>query len=184
MFKSCGCKICKAGMGKVFNDFVILENPTFLSAKNYLVDNELEADKKLIINHLSAYDLSLNDLNINELSSNKNVDNVVMRNDESLDSYLDFSQYDFEINNPDTVVNYLQKLHLKIHLNQCEILIKSQYDVMSGNSSDMNNDVVRNTALSWKMLNEVSGIGMITNQAKAIQTVESMGYKLKDSKDV
>jgi hypothetical protein len=179
MFKSCGCKICKAGKGKIFNDFVINENPTLEQAKSFLKDNDLIADKRLINNHLSAYNLSLND--------NKSVVKEVVaiaRNDEKLDNYLDFSQYDFDVNNPDTIVNYLQKLHLKIHLNQCQLVLKSQMEVMTGENIDVPNDVVRNAALTWKILNEVTGIGIITNQYMAIKTVENMGYKLQGDNDV
>jgi hypothetical protein len=49
---------------------------------------------------------------------------------------------------------------------------------------DIPSDVIRNAALTWKMLNEVSGIGIITNQYMAIKTVENMGYKLQGDNDV
>ena len=179
MFKSCGCKICKAGKGKIFNDFVINENPTLEKAKSFLKDNDLIADKRLINNHLSAYNLSLND--------SKAVDvevTAITKNDEKLNNYLDFSQYDFDVNNPDTIVNYLQKLHLKIHLNQCQLVLKSQMEMMIDENIDIPSDVIRNAALTWKMLNEVSGIGIITNQYMAIKTVENMGYKLQGYNDV
>lgn len=179
MFKSCGCKICKAGKGKIFNDFVINENPTLEKAKSFLKDNDLIADKRLINNHLSAYNLSLND--------SKAVDvevTAITKNDEKLNNYLDFSQYDFNVNNPDTIVNYLQKLHLKIHLNQCQLVLKSQMEMMIDENIDIPSDVIRNAALTWKMLNEVSGIGIITNQYMAIKTVENMGYKLQGDNDV
>jgi hypothetical protein len=179
MFKSCGCKICKAGKGKIFNDFVINENPTLEKAKSFLKDNDLIADKRLINNHLSAYNLSLND--------SKAVDvevTAITKNDEKLNNYLDFSQYDFDVNNPDTIVNYLQKLHLKIHLNQCQLVLKSQMEMMIDENIDIPSDVIRNAALTWKMLNEVSGIGIITNQYMAIKTVENMGYKLQGDNDV
>jgi hypothetical protein len=179
MFKSCGCKICKAGKGKIFNDFVINENPTLEKAKSFLKDNDLIADKRLINNHLSAYNLSLND--------SKAVDvevTAITKNDEKLNNYLDFSQYDFDVNNPDTIVNYLQKLHLKIHLNQCQLVLKSQMELMIDENIDIPSDVIRNAALTWKMLNEVSGIGIITNQYMAIKTVENMGYKLQGDNDV
>lgn len=179
MFKSCGCKICKAGKGKIFNDFVINENPTLEKAKSFLKDNDLIADKRLINNHLSAYNLSLND--------SKAVDvevTAITKNDEKLNNYLDFSQYDFNVNNPDTIVNYLQKLHLKIHLNQCQLVLKSQMELMIDENIDIPSDVIRNAALTWKMLNEVSGIGIITNQYMAIKTVENMGYKLQGDNDV
>ena len=179
MFKSCGCKICKAGKGKIFNDFVINENPTLEQAKSFLKDNNVSADKRIINNHLSAYNLSLND----SKSVAKEI-LVISENDEKLNNYLDFNQYDFDVNNPDTIVNYLQKLHLKIHLNQCQLVLKSQMEVMTGESIDVPNDVIRNAALTWKMLNEVTGIGIITNQYMAIKTVENMGYKLQGDNDV
>ena len=199
-FISCGCKICKKNLGEHTNELAnegyslneIIENLNYNLHQqihwcvhegyslNEIIENlknqGLNVDKKLVLKHLNAYDITLKSDN-NVKKSNGNIVNIDLKS-------FDFSKYDFDITQPISIISYLQKLHLKIHLNQAELLLKYQNDALSGYSEDIPSDALKNIAISWKILSEVSGISVYVNQQNAIKTVESMGLIVSGQENI
>ena len=174
-FISCGCKICKNNLGEYTNE---LANEGY--SLNEIIENlknhGLNVDKKLILKHLNAYDITLkNDNDVKNFSGD--IVNIDLKS-------FDFSKYDFDIKKPISIITYLQKLHLKIHLNQAELLLKYQNDVLHGDMEDVPSDALKNIAISWKILSEISGISVFVNQQSAIRTVESMGLIISGQENI
>lgn len=174
-FISCGCEICKNNLGKYTNGLAN-EGYSLKEIVENLKNQGLNIDKKLVLKHLNAYDITLKNDNDVKKSSGDIVNT-------DLKSF-DFSKYDFDITQPISIISYLQKLHLKIHLNQAELLLKYQNDVLSGDSEDVPSDALKNIAISWKILSEVSGINVYVNQQNAIRTVESMGLIISGQENI
>lgn len=170
MFQGCGCKICKNNLGENTNR-LILDGSSPNEVINFLKENNLTVSKKLLSRHLSAFGIHMSEYEIKETTVLEAIE--VDMND------FDFSRYSFDSNNPVSVIDYLQKLHLKIHLNQAEILLKLQQDVLEGKSIDVSTDALKNLLISWKIFNESSGIAIYANQQAAIKIVEAMGIKIE-----
>jgi hypothetical protein len=175
-FRPCGCKICKNNLGELTNELAN-EGYTLKEIIENLKSQGLNIDKKMVLRHLNAYDIILE----SEVSNIKNVD----KNPVDIDlKTFDFTKYDFDINQPVSIIGYLQKLHLKIHLNQAELLLKYQNDVLCDDMEDVPNEALKNIAISWKLLSEVSGINVYVNQQNAIRTVESMGLIISGQENI
>lgn len=169
MFKPCGCLICKSGFGENVNDFAINGKSDKFIIK-YLTDMGVKIDRRILKNHLSVYDLEIKKHNKTEVLNLEKIE-IDMIN-------IDFSKYDFDINKSESIINYLQKLHLKIHLNMCEILLFYQQKLLNGEVEDIPDFAIRGILSSEKMLHNISGISHQININAAIRLIESEGYRL------
>lgn len=175
-FKSCGCLICKNNFGEVTNELAS-DGYSLKEIINNLKSQGLDTDKKTVLRHLNAYDITLQ-------TESLSIDNV-SREPINIDlKSFDFSKYDFDIKQPVSIISYLQQLHLKIHLNQAELLLKYQNDVLCGDMEDVPGEALKNIGISWKLLSEVSGINVYVNQQNAIRTVESMGLIVSGQENI
>lgn len=171
MFVPCGCVICKAELGESVNQLNI-DGYSPNEIIEFLRNENLIISKKVLQRHLSAYDMMLNSENVEIVNDSDCVPiDINMGN-------FDFSKYRFNENEANEIIEYLQKLHLKIHLNQCEILLKNQDDVLTGRCKDVSSDSLRNIAVSWKMLTDVSGIRYLIDINAAIDRISREGYKI------
>lgn len=91
---------------------------------------------------------------------------------------INFDQYNVDFSNPESTLELLQKITLKIFLNQARITLKAQQKVIDGEAPDMPKDTMRNQALALDMLDKTSAISMMVNQQQAIKTVEAMGLEI------
>lgn len=165
--KGCGCKICKNDLGEFTND-LILGGDTPQDVKDKLLSEGLEVSVKVVKAHLTAYEIPYQDkLQAIELEG---VEPVTIQLNQ-----IDFSQYDFDINSPDSIISYLQKLNLKLYLNQARIALQRQQDIIDGKVADMPSDVIKSLESLHRILEKSTGIDVMINQQKAIKAVESLG---------
>jgi hypothetical protein len=168
----CGCKICKAGLGEFINE-LILEGNSLQTAIAELEDHGLIVSKKLLKKHLAAFEIDYPDEQFfEEFEDSKPV--TIQLND------IDFSEYNFDINQPESVIAYLQKLNLKVYLNQMRITLQVQQDVIDGKAPNVPTEVLRNLAIAYGILDKSTAMGIRVNQSEAIKTVESMGFTIAD----
>lgn len=169
MSLGCGCKICKAGLGEYVNELITDGNsPDYVIET--LADEELNISKKLLKKHLYAFDIPYPYQELSEICTVNKVDL----------NQIDFSEYNFDDNQPESIIGYLQKINLKIYLNQLKITVQAQNDVLDGKAPDVPVDVFKNLVAAHAMLDKITGMGIRVNQAEAIKTVEAMGFTITD----
>jgi hypothetical protein len=163
MIINCGCKICNANLGEFLNED-IQSGTTPKQAQKNLLDRGLKVDIKTVMRHLSAFEITPKPQEIPQRQLTK----VNMKN-------FDFSKYEFEETNPIAIVGYLQKLFLKVTLNQSELLLRSQSEALEGLIVGVPEEEMRNLERAYKLLDSVTGFSLYSNQQTAIKIVESMG---------
>lgn len=167
----CGCKICKAELGEYTNQLINDGVSPKEVIKILLKESKLKITESLLKKHLSAFSIPYPDLDNDEKIKSKPV-NVDLNK-------IDFSEYDFDITNPESIVTYLQKINLKIYLHQAKITLQVQKNVIAGEHPDMPKEVMQNLALAYQILEKSAGLGIRINQQEAIKLVESMGFILQ-----
>jgi hypothetical protein len=169
--EGCGCKICNAGLGDFTNELILAgESP--LTVIQELENKGVRVSKKVLKKHLAAFDIDYPSENTNELEECRPV--TVVLNE------VDFSEYKFDINQPESVIAYLQRLNLKVYLNQMRITLQAQQDVIDGKAPDVPSEALRNLATAYAILDKSTGLGTRVNQSEAIKAVESMGFTISD----
>lgn len=168
----CGCKICKAGLGEYTNQLIIDGCSSWLVLKD-LQKKGLKISEKLLKKHLSAFGIPY--------PENKDEDEDVESKPIKVDlNQIDFSEYHFNVNNIESIIGYLQKINLKIYLNQTRITLQAQQDVIDGVCSDMPREIMQNLAVAFQILDKSTGISIHVNQQEAIKTVEAMGLSVQN----
>jgi len=166
----CGCKICKANLGEYTNQLII----SGFSPKDVLKtlqERNVKITDKLLKKHLSAFQIAYPE-------SNK--DDVIECEPIKVDlNKIDFSQYNFDPNDIESIIGYLQKINLKIYLNQTRITLQAQQDVIDGKSPDMPKEIMQNLAVAFQILDKSTGISTHVNQQEAIKVVEAMGLMIQ-----
>lgn len=167
----CGCKICKAGLGEFTNE-LILTGEAPKSVIEALQKQGVIVSKKLLKKHLAAFEISYPDEPIDELDICEPV---------RIDlNEVDFSEYNFDINQPETVIAYLQKLNLKVYLNQLRITLQEQQNVIDGQAPNVPKETMQNLAVAYQILDKSSAMGIRVNQQEAIKIVEAMGLTIQN----
>ena len=93
---------------------------------------------------------------------------------------LDFSPYKkLDPNSPNSISTYIQKIQLYLYLQQCEIVISKINAFKRGEIKRYPTLAVTNLVRLYTLLDRVTGLSVYTNQQSAIQTVESLGFKLE-----
>lgn len=175
MMTGCGCKICKAGLGEFANELIITgESPIKVLAE--LEKKGLKVTKKLLKKHLAAFDIEYPSENWDGVEIDAKPVTVDLNT-------VDFSEYEFDIGDPNSVIIYLQKLNLKVYLNQMKITLQMQQEVIDGKIPEIPASTLRNLALAYQLLDKSTAIGIQINEAKAIKIVESLGL-ITRSEDV
>jgi hypothetical protein len=91
---------------------------------------------------------------------------------------IDFSEYDFDLNKPDSILEYLQKAHLFIYLKQLEIVTREQETYINGITDDPPGYSISKLGQLQKLLDNISGISILADQSAALRKVLLMGYNL------
>ena len=163
----CGCKLCKAGFGDTVND-MIQNQIEPVAVLRFLDSKDCKVNDKLLKRHLSAFTIDYPEkekvISADELEPVPN--NL---------TDIDFSQYKIDLSNPEIALELLQKITLKVFLNQARITLKAQQKIIDGVAPDMPKDTMRNYSIALDALDRTSAINLMVNQAQAIKTVEAMG---------
>lgn len=166
----CGCKICKASLGEYTNQ-LINDGVTPKKVLEILQEKGLKITERLLKKHLSAFGISYPE-NMKDEIINCEPIRVDLNK-------IDFSEYDFDSNNPESIIAYLQKINLKIYLNQTKITLQAQQDVIDGKSPDVPKEIMQNLAVAFQILDKSTGLSTHVNQQEAIKTVEAMGLTVQ-----
>lgn len=165
----CGCKICKAGSGDTVNE-MIQNQIEPVAVLKFLNSKGCKVSEKVLKMHLSAFSIPFPE---NETKFDTELEPVP---NNLID--IDFSQYKVDLSNPEIALELLQKITLKIFLNQARITIQAQQKIIDGITPDMPKDTMKNYSIALDALDRTSAINLMVNQAQAIKTVESMGLTI------
>ncbi|NJM22785.1 MAG: hypothetical protein HC907_30805 [Richelia sp. SM1_7_0] len=171
----CGCKICKANLGDYTNQ-LINDGVTPKKVLEILQEKGLKVTERLLKKHLSAFGISYPENMKDEIINCEPITVDLNK--------IDFSEYDFDSNNPESIIAYLQKINLKIYLNQTRITLQAQQDVIDGKSPDMPKEIMQNLAVAFQILDKSTGLSTHVNQQEAIKTVEAMGLTVQSSSNI
>lgn len=168
----CGCKICKANLGEFTNELILTgEPPNKVLAE--LESQGLIVSRKLLKNHLAAFEIEYPSENWDSTDIDCKPVTIDLND-------IDFSEYNFDINQPESVIAYLQKLNLKVYLNQMKITLQVQQDVIAGKAPNVPTEVLRNLAIAYGILDKSTAMNVRVNQQIAIKVVESMGLTVQN----
>lgn len=167
----CGCKICKANLGEYVNELITVENVPPKEVLQILKKEGVTVSDKLLKKHLSAFGIPYPEQTNNEIIECEPIKVNLNK--------IDFSEYDFDSNNLESIINYLQKINLKIYLNQSRITLQAQQDIIDGKCPDMPTEIMKNLAIAYQILEKSTGLSVRVNQQEAIKTVESMGLTVQ-----
>jgi branched-subunit amino acid aminotransferase/4-amino-4-deoxychorismate lyase len=165
----CGCKICKAELGDYTNG-LINDGVTPNDVLKILQNKGLTVSEKLLKKHLSAFGIPYPE----------NEDDLIECEPVTVElNKIDFSEYAFDDTNPEEIIAFLQKVNLKIYLNQSRIALQMQQNVIDGKSPDIPSDTFKNLAVAWQILEKSTALNIRVNQQEAIKIVESMGLTIQ-----
>lgn len=165
----CGCKICNANLGDYAND-LISSGESLSSVIKLLEHQGLKVSKKVLKNHLFAYEIQFFDDDNLEV-----VDTTPVEIDLN---EIDFSEYNFDLNDPEEVIAYIQKIALKLYFNQSKITLQAQQDTLNGSLPGVPITTVKNLDMIHRMLDKSIALGVRVNQHNAIKVVEEMGLTI------
>ena len=130
----------------------------FLDSKSCKVDN------KLLRKHLSAFSIDYQEKeSVNKKGELEPISNNI--------SDIDFSQK-IDLDNPKKSLELLQKITLKMFLNQSRITLKAQQKMIDGIVPDMPRDTLENMSLCLDMLEKTSALSMTANQQQILKMRE------------
>lgn len=170
-FRGCGCKICRAGLGEAVND-LILAGRSLKFAQNFLKNEGLEVSLKLIKKHLFAFDL-YGDTNKTEVLEPEVKPNTVNLNE------IDFIQYDIDLENIESIIDFIQKVNLKILFNQQQIVLQQQQDKIDGNNFEKDTTEFRNLAIAYNLLEASGGLRQFITLSQSVKALEAEGYQIQ-----
>jgi hypothetical protein len=165
----CGCKVCKVGLGDTVNEMIINQIKP-IAVLTFLDSKGCKVSEKLLRKHLSAFSIEFPETPHNFDNELEPIPNNLIE--------IDFSQYKVDLSNPEIALELVQKISLKVYLNQSRITLHAQQRVIEGISPDMPKDILKNQNTALDMLDRCTGLGMIVNQQQAIKTVENMGLEV------
>jgi hypothetical protein len=141
-----------------------------IAVLKFLDTKGCKVSEKLLKKHLSAFSIPFPENESNFDSTLEPIPNNLVE--------IDFSEYKIDLSNPEIALELLQRITLKVFLNQSRITLQAQQKVIDGISPDMPKETLRNHALALDMLDKCTGLSMTVNQQQAIKTVESMGLEI------
>jgi hypothetical protein len=141
-----------------------------IAVLRFLDSKSCKVSEKLLRKHLSAFSIVFPENETKFDSTLEPIPNNLVE--------IDFSEYKIDLSNPEIALELLQRITLKVFLNQSRITLQAQQKVINGEVPDMPKETLRNHALALDMLDKCTGLSMTVNQAQAIKTVESMGLEI------
>jgi hypothetical protein len=171
MSEICNCKICQLGLTDYVNEIAKNLNSVKAISEKIYKDKQVKIDAKTIKIHLNAYNI--------EIGKIEGLKPKINRNHIDLNSQIDFSENNFDDNDIQSVIGFLQKIYLKIHLNSAKILIENQEKYLNGDIDELPDYALKSYAVSQKIFSESVGMATIVNLNSAIRIVENSGYRLQ-----
>ena len=172
----CNCKICRNNLSDTVNDLYLSGvNQVFIleMLKN---THQLIINKSVLTRHLESFEL-LEESTVKEHKQVINSSNQI-----SVDlNNLSLVDYDFDIQKPESVIAYIQKIHLAIYLKQLEIVAQEIIEYQMGTREVPPSVAINNLKKLFDVLDRTTGIEVTVNQQKAIQVVETLGFKLMNT---
>lgn len=165
----CGCKVCKQGLGDTVNEMITNQIEP-IAVLRFLDSKSCKVSEKLLKKHLSAFSIVFPENETKFDSTLEAIPNNLVE--------IDFNEYKIDLSNPEIALELLQRITLKVFLNQSRITLQAQQKVIDGIVPDMPKETLRNHALALDMLDKCTGLSMTVNQAQAIKTVEAMGLEI------
>jgi hypothetical protein len=130
----------------------------FLDAKGFNTDN------KLLRRHLAAFSIDYPEKeSVNNKVELKAIPNTI--------SDIDFTQ-NIDLDNPKKSLELIQKITLKMFINQSRITLKAQQKMIDGIVPDMPRDTLENMSLCLDMLEKTSALSMTANQQQVLKLRE------------
>ncbi|NEQ78221.1 MAG: hypothetical protein F6K23_37670 [Okeania sp. SIO2C9] len=171
MNSKCQCPICLSSLENFVENRIKqgYTNEKILQELN--VNLDVEIDMNELNNHLNIFGL-LENINSDETTENKPIQ-VELRN-------IDFSKYEIDVEKPYEVIDFVQKAHLRVYLNQLEITLDAQNKALSGENIGLPPGCMRDLQVAFSILDKSTALSLIINQAQAIKTVESMGLDINN----
>jgi len=169
----CGCKICKAGFGDTVNEMIFGQIEP-VAVLRFLDSKGCKVSDKLLRKHLSAF-------SIHYPEKEKELNRLVLKPVPNNVTDINFDEYKIDLSNPEITLELLQKITLKVFVNQSRITLEAQRKVIEGEALDMPKETMRNYATALDMLDKCTGLSVTVNQQKAIQTVEAMGLTIQNT---
>lgn len=187
----CSCKICRNNLADIVNQ-KNMDGISILEVKKYLQKNHnLDVTENVIKRHLKAYGI---DINIDKSSDDISIKSEIIMN--ATDSVInkdgivlfdlnnvDLDKYDFDLENPETFVNYIQKIHIGLYLKQLEITYKELNEYQNGHRENYPNNAINNLKKLYELLEKTSGINNFVSVNSAIRKITNEGYMILDSDD-
>jgi hypothetical protein len=130
----------------------------------FLDSKDCKVTDKLLRKHLSAFSI---DYPEKEIETNKGELEPISNNL----SGIDFTQ-NIDLENPKKSLELLQKITLKMFLNQSRITLKAQQKMIDGIVPDMPRDTLENMSLCLDMLEKTSALSMTANQQQVLRLRE------------
>jgi len=130
----------------------------------FLDSKDCKSTDKLLRKHLSAFSI---DCPEKESETNKGELEPISNNI----SGIDFTQ-NIDLDNPKKSLELLQKITLKMFLNQSRITLKAQQKMIDGIVPDMPRDTLENMSLCLDMLEKTSALSMTANQQQVLKLRE------------
>lgn len=165
----CGCKVCKTGLGDTVNE-MIQNQIEPIAVLRFLDSKGCKISEKLLRKHLTAFSIQYP-----EKEKEKELNRLVLKPVPNNVTDINFDEYKIDLSNPEITLELLQKVTLKVFLNQARITLEAQRKMIEGESLDMPKETMKNYATALDMLDKCTGLSMTVNQAQAIKTVEAMG---------
>ena len=171
MGEICNCQICKIGLGEYVNDMARNNFSHKLICEKISTEKNIRINRKTVSSHLNAYNI--------QSEKTDGLQAKITRNQIDLNSQIDFSENNFDHSDIQSVIGYLQKIYLKIHLNSAKILLENQEKYLSGDIDDLPDYALKSYAVTQKIFSESVGMATIVNLNSAIRIVENSGYRLQ-----
>lgn len=141
-----------------------------IAVLKFLDTKGCKVSEKLLKKHLSAFSIPFPE-------NQSQFDNTLEAIPNNLVE-IDFSEYKIDLSNPEIALDLLQRITLKVFLNQSRITLQAQQKMINGEVPDMPKETLRNHAVALDMLDKCTGLSMTVNQQQAIKTVEAMGLTI------
>ena len=168
--KGCGCKICKSELGEVTNEMILEGSSPFIVLKE-LEDMGCKVSERTLKKHLKAYEIEY-PKQLNQVEEVKPIKVDLNK--------IDFSEYELKLDEIQSVIAYIQKINIKVFLNQSLITLQAQQDVINGDSPSVPKEILQNLAVAYQILSKSTGFDVHVNQQEAIKAVEAMGLTIQN----
>lgn len=161
----CNCLICRTGNRNLAGDYLAKFELSIVFKKLKCKIKNLEYP--ILITHCE-------NLNIKPIDESHEVKIQIHNPTNLLADKLDFSSYNFDIDNPSSIIDYVQKIQLKLYLLQSEITLKEMNAYINGQLEIAPTISVINQKRFLDMLNECSSLKVMSDEFLAMRIFKNV----------